>query len=97
MEYYALTYFLTEDYMQRRQAYRAEHLGLAQGAVERGELVLGGAFSDPADKALLLFRVANKQRILDFVQQDPYVQNGIVERWEIRPWTVVIGSAYEEG
>jgi hypothetical protein len=27
----------------------------------------------------------------DFVRRDPYVTNGIVTRWRIRPWTVVIG------
>ena len=28
----------------------------------------------------------------DFVQADPYVANGIVTGWRVRPWTVVIGA-----
>ncbi|MHA7237949.1 YciI-like protein, partial [Burkholderia pseudomallei] len=25
-------------------------------------------------------------------QADPYVANGLVKRWRVRPWTVVIGK-----
>lgn len=96
MNYYALIYHLVDDYMTRRTMYRGEHLELATAAQERGELVLGGAFSDPADTALLLFYAADKSAVEDFVQQDPYVSHGVVIRWEIRPWTVVVGTAYSK-
>ena len=96
MNYYALTYHVVDDYMARRPAYREEHLKLALAAQQRGELVLGGAFSDPADAALLVFRAADKSVVEDFVQHDPYVRNGLVTRWEIRPYTVVIGTAYSK-
>lgn len=52
MNYYALIYHLVDDYMARRPAYRKEHLALAAAAQTHGELVLGGAFSDPADTAV---------------------------------------------
>ena len=48
--------------------------------------------ADPPDKALLIFKVADKSVIEDFVSKDPYVKNGLIAKWEIRPWTVVIGS-----
>ena len=96
MNYYALIYHLVDDYMERRPAYRKEHLALAAAAETRGELALGGAFSDPADTALLVFRAADRSVVEDFVNQDPYVQNGLVARWEIRPYTVVIGTAYSK-
>lgn len=92
MQYYALFYHLVDDYISRRAVLRDEHLGKANAAHERGELVYGGALSDPADLALLVFRVADKSIIEDFVREDPYVVNGLVTRWEIRPWTVVIGN-----
>jgi len=94
MNYYALIYHLVDDYMERRPAFRKEHLALAAAAETRGELVLGGAFSDPADMALLIFRAADPAVVEGFVEQDPYVQNGLVARWEIRPYTVVVGTAY---
>lgn len=96
MNYYALIYHLVDDYMERRPAFRKEHLALAAAAETRGELVLGGAFSDPADTALLIFRATKQSDVEDFVGQDPYVQNGLVVRWEIRPYTVVIGTAYNQ-
>jgi len=96
MNYYALIYHLTDDYLERRPAFRAEHLQLAKDAEARGELVLGGAYSDPADTALLVWRGEDASAAENFVANDPYVKNGLIERWEIRPWTVVIGTAFEK-
>ncbi len=96
MSYYVLIYHLTNDYLERRGTYRAEHLQLAKDAEARGELVLGGATSDPADTALLVWRAEDASVVENFVNNDPYVKNGLIARWEIRPWTVVIGTAYKE-
>jgi uncharacterized protein len=90
MSYYLLVYHVIDDYVARRTPYREEHLLLAREARNRGELVLGGALADPVDMALLVFRTDNKTVVEQFVQRDPYVLNGLVVRWEIRPWTVVI-------
>jgi uncharacterized protein YciI len=92
MNYYALIYHFVDDYMERRSQFREEHLKMAKQLNERGELLLGGAFADPPDKALLIFRVADKSVVEDFVSKDPYVKNGLAKKWEIRPWTVVIGN-----
>ncbi|MBM4325512.1 MAG: hypothetical protein FJ115_18340 [Deltaproteobacteria bacterium] len=72
--------------------HRDAHLRLGREANRRGELILGGALSDPVDKALLVFRVPDRSVVEEFVQNDPYVKNGLVIRWEIRPWVVVIGN-----
>lgn len=53
--YLALTYELVDDYLERRGEYREEHLALARTTRERGELALAGAFTDPADAALLVW------------------------------------------
>lgn len=92
MNYYALIYYVVSDYITRRATYRDEHLRLAREANHRGELVLAGAFSDPTDRALLVFRAPDKSVIEGFIKEDPYVINGLVMRWEIRPWTVVVGN-----
>ena len=91
MNYYALIYYVVDDYVARRAQYREDHLALARASQRRGELILGGAFSDPPDRALLVFKASDKTVVEDFVRNDPYVINGLVTRWEIRPWTVVIG------
>jgi len=90
--YWLLIYDLVDDYLERRTALRAEHLALATAAHERGELVLAGALDEPADQALLVFRVDDPAVIEDFVERDPYVQQGLVKESRIRKWTVVIGA-----
>lgn len=92
MKYYALLYTLVDDYISRRAAHRREHLRLAEEAHARGELVLGGAFADPADRALLVFRARDRSVVEEFVGNDPYVAAGLVTRWEVRTWTVVVGK-----
>ncbi len=92
MKYFALIYYVVDDYLTRRGAYREEHLRLVQEAHKHGELVLAGAFSDPADRALLVFRSSDASVIEKFIQKDPYVVNKLVTRWEIRPWSVVVGN-----
>ena len=92
MKYYLLIYHVVEDYVTRRAPYREEHLRLASEAFERGELILGGALADPADQAVLVFRCTDRSVVEQFVQNDPYVNHGLVSRHEIRLWTVVIGK-----
>jgi uncharacterized protein YciI len=87
-----LLYDLVDDYLERRAALREEHLGLAKAAHERGELALAGAFAEPADRALLVWATEDESVVRAFTEADPYVRNGLVRRWEIRPWNVVIGG-----
>ncbi len=92
--YFALFYDVVDDYVVRRQPFRAEHLALATEAQRRGVLVLGGAL-EPPDAALLVFRCDSAAEVEAFVARDPYVRNGVVRSWRVRPWTVVVGSAAE--
>ena len=88
----ALLYDLADDYLERRAPLREEHLGLARAAHDRGELVLAGAFDTPADRALLVWATEDENVVQRFVDHDPYVANGLVTRWEIRRWNVVVGG-----
>jgi uncharacterized protein YciI len=93
MGFYVLLYELVGDHIARRGAFRDEHLKLARESSARGELMLGGAFADPPDKALLVFRADDRSVPESFARHDPYVTNGLVKRWEVHAWTVVIGNA----
>lgn len=68
---------------------------LARQAVERGELVLGGALANPVDGAVLLFRGSSPAVAERFASADPYVKNGLVTRWHVREWTTVVGPEAE--
>jgi uncharacterized protein YciI len=93
--HFLLMYDVADDYLQRRGTYRQEHLRLAREAVERGELVLGGALAGPADGAVLLFRGDSPAAAEAFAAADPYVLNGLVTRWRVREWTTVVGRDAE--
>lgn len=91
MKHFVLSYDLVDDYLERRAAHRDEHLRLAWAAVERGELVLGGALV-PTDTAVLVFRGESPEVAESFARADPYVRHGLVKRHSVREWTTVVGE-----
>lgn len=91
--YFILRYEYVPDVVEKRAPFREDHLGLARAALARGEIVLAGALADPVDAAVFVFRVDDRQVVEHFARHDPYVLNGLVTRWSVRPWTVVIGGA----
>jgi len=90
--YYLLFYQTVENYVQRRAPYRDQHLAYATRAFERGELVMAGALSEPADGAVLVFKGDSSNIADSFAREDPYVKAGLITGWKVRPWTVVIGG-----
>lgn len=90
--YWILFYDLADDYLERRQQWRDEHLGLARAAHADGTIVLAGALADPPDHAVLIFRADSADVAERFAAADPYVKAGLVTNWYVRPWTVVIGD-----
>jgi uncharacterized protein YciI len=90
--YFLLLYDVVDDYLERRVALRDDHLARARAAHERGELMLAGALADPADGAVLVFTVDDPAVAEQFARDDPYVEQGLVTRWRVRPWNVVIGA-----
>ncbi len=90
--HYLLFYKVGEDYVARRAEFRDAHLDKAWQASERGELVLGGALSNPVDGAVLLFKGDSPEVAERFARADPYVTSGVVKRWHVREWTTVAGE-----
>ena len=91
--YYLLIYKTVDNYIERRKPFREEHLVLAQSAYDNGTLVMAGALADPADGAVLVFKGESVEVAEEFAKNDPYVKNGLITEWSVRPWTVVIGGA----
>jgi uncharacterized protein YciI len=89
--HYLLLYEVVPDYAVRRAPLRAAHLARGRAAVARGDLVLGGAFADPIDGAVLLFQGSSPAVAEEFARTDPYVLNGLVTSWRVREWTTVVG------
>jgi uncharacterized protein YciI len=93
--HYLLFYELSDDYLARRGEFREAHLTDAWAAHQRGHFVLGGALSNPADQAILLFKGDSPKVAEDFANADPYVKNGLVKRWYVREWNTVAGELAE--
>jgi uncharacterized protein YciI len=92
MKHFLLFYDFVPDYLERRGPLRAEHIKFARAAQDRGELVLGGALTDPIDSAILLFVADSRAVVERFAQEDTYVRNGLVTTWRVREWTTVVGA-----
>jgi len=90
--HFILFYDVVDDYVARRGQYRALHLAHAKAAYERGELVLAGALTNPADGAVIVFRGPTSDAAESFAKDDPYVKNGLVHRWRVREWATVLGD-----
>lgn len=91
-KHWLLIYDAGEGYVERRTPHRAAHLAAAHAAVARGELVLGGAFADPIDGSVLLFKAPTRETAEAFAKADPYVTEGVVKTWRVREWTTVVGE-----
>ena len=92
MKHFLLFYEAGPDYVDRRPLFRADHLQHAWAAHARGELVVAGALADPIDGAVLMFAGEDASVAAEFARVDPYVTNGLVERWHVREWNTVVGD-----
>lgn len=89
--HFLLIYDLAPDYFERRGDFRAAHLRYAWDAVKRQELIVAGACAEPADMAVFHFQGENEASVAAFAQNDPYVLEGLVRAWRVRPWATVVG------
>jgi hypothetical protein len=92
MRHFLLFYETGEDFLARRAGFRKGHLEYAWASVEKGDLLLGGALTGPADQAVLLFQGESPDVAEVFARNDPYVVNGLVKNWRVREWTTVVGE-----
>jgi uncharacterized protein YciI len=93
IRYFALQYDVVDGFAARRMDYREAHLTLVREAHARGELVMAGALGDPPSAALLVFRAPDASTAEAFARADPYVVHGLVSRWRVTPWNVVVGAS----
>jgi hypothetical protein len=87
--YFVLEYQVVDHYAERRTPFRAEHLRHLQAAKDRGEVVMAGATGDPPSGALLVFTSESAAAAESFARNDPYVREGLITRWTVKPWHLV--------
>ena len=91
--HWLLFYDYVGDVAERRAPFREAHLALVRELADQGVLLVAGALAEPLDGAVFVFAPADDPSALeDFVARDPYIREGLVIAWRIRPWTVVAGA-----
>lgn len=89
--HYALIYEGVENYGDVRMPWRPAHVDLAREYFANGALVQAGGFLDPVDGSLLIFRGDSPSVAEEFAKKDPFVLNGVVKKWSVRPWNTIVG------
>ena len=84
---HVLFYEYVADILERRDAYRADHLSAIHAAKDDGRILQAGPLGDPPHGAAIVF--ADPATAEAFAQADPYVVNGLVTSWRVEPWTLV--------
>ena len=88
--YFLLTYEVVDNFVDKRAPVRPDHLQRVKDAHARGDIVIAGAFGDPPEGALLVFQGDTAAAAEAFAREDPYVTHGLVAKWRVRPWNVVV-------
>jgi len=86
MIYQVLIYNTIPDYEEKRKPFRSLHFDHVKKYAERGEIIMGGGLGTPTDQALIVFKGDSPLVAENFAKTDPYVINGMVLNWEVKPW-----------
>ena len=90
---YLLFYEKIEDYAERQKPHAEAHRDYFEKRAAQGDMLLGGSLEDPVDgSAVILFEAESASVVEAFAKTDPYVIHGIVNKWSVRKWDVVVGS-----
>jgi uncharacterized protein YciI len=89
LAHHLLLYDYVEDMADRRGPYREAHLERIRAEREAGRITLAGALGETSVGAAIVFEGVDRAAIEAFVRDDPYVQAGLVTRWQVEPWRLV--------
>ena len=69
-----------------------EHLAAARAQTDSGNILIVGVFGNPPEGATFIWKDTSESDIKAFVDSDPYVINGLVPEWHIKPFTLALKS-----
>ena len=76
------------DGQAKRKGLRQAHLERLKRLELEGKLVLAGPFADRSG-SLIIIEADSIEEARAFIQKDPYVEQGVFEKVEVRPFTLV--------
>lgn len=89
---YLLKYEYIPDVLEKRGPYREGHLNLAKKMIEENKCLSGGPTGEPGVEVPTgaLFVFTDLESAKSYADNDPYVANGIVTKFSIEEWNVVV-------
>ncbi len=85
MQHFVLTYHYVSDYMQQRDAFRAEHLARIAKLVKESKILAAGVTPEEPGAVLIFFTDAEDE-VRRFAEGDPYFMNGLIASYEVNRW-----------
>jgi uncharacterized protein YciI len=86
---HVMRYTAVEDFLPLAAADGPAHVQRLHEFHDRGVLLMAGPMQGPMNgDALAVF--TTREAAEEFVAGDPFVLNGVVASWEIRPWDEVL-------
>jgi uncharacterized protein len=82
---YVLFYDSAEDVLSKVPAQMDAHGVRLREFASRGELLMTGPFSNPQEEGSMSV-FTSRAGAEEFAKGDPFVLNGVVERWYVREW-----------
>jgi len=76
------------DGQEKRKLHRQAHLDRMDSLDKAGKVLLAGPFTDKAG-SLLVLDMASLEEVQAFLKDDPYVTQGVFNRYEIHPFMQV--------
>jgi uncharacterized protein YciI len=90
---HVLQYDYVSNALEKRKPHRQAHLAFMDKHVKSGNVILGGAVDNPPTGGLIIFRNLSANDIEQVAQQDPYVTNGVVKKYTVKPYMAVVGDS----
>jgi uncharacterized protein YciI len=86
---YVLSYRSVDDFLPLARQHGAAHLARLRAFHARGLLLMVGPLDDPpTGDAMGVF--TTREAAEEFISGDPFVENGVVATWTIRPWNEIL-------
>ena len=86
---YVMTYRAVEDFLPLAQQHYPDHSARVDAFARRGDLLMVGTLDEPMNgDAMGVF--TTREAAEEFIAGDPFVLNGVVAGWTVRPWHEVL-------
>jgi uncharacterized protein YciI len=89
---YLLKYEYIPEVLEKRGPYREGHLNLAKKMIAEDKCLSGGPSGEPGAEVPsgALFVFTDLESAQSYADNDPYVANGIVTKYSIEEWNVLL-------